>query len=185
MEPKRTFTKFPEAHRKLGSSWVTPSHLRGFTSKSNKFFMSIWCSPKCTRLWLMLHCSYNLNLSTQLKDFAHKAWILQGEDRESSRGYWHAIQMVRNKQHMSEGVEAFYSVSEKTSCWIVRPDRSIIPVWPVGWPLPPTTTTNWLRALSTRNTLIRWIGSAPGLVQITARVVQWEFKFQRSNHLLD
>jgi hypothetical protein len=36
-EMKRTFTNFPTAHHNLGSSRVMmPSHLGGFTSKSNK-----------------------------------------------------------------------------------------------------------------------------------------------------
>jgi hypothetical protein len=38
-------------------------------------------------LGLMLMCSHNSNLSTQLKDFAHMAWISQREVGENSNGW--------------------------------------------------------------------------------------------------
>jgi hypothetical protein len=47
-EVKRTFTNFHTAHHNLGSSRETPSHLGGFTSKSNKchedYFTKLNCS---------------------------------------------------------------------------------------------------------------------------------------------
>jgi hypothetical protein len=42
---------------------VTPSRLGGFTSKSNKCFMSAWCNPKCSKVRISAH---NTNISTQL-----------------------------------------------------------------------------------------------------------------------
>jgi hypothetical protein len=36
---KPTVTNFPKAHHMLGSSRVMPTHLEGFTSKSNKCFI--------------------------------------------------------------------------------------------------------------------------------------------------
>jgi hypothetical protein len=45
---KRTFTNFPTAHHNLGSSRSTPSHLGGFTSKSNKCHKDCFIKLKCS-----------------------------------------------------------------------------------------------------------------------------------------
>jgi hypothetical protein len=47
-EAKRTFTNFPTAHHNLGSSRATPSHLGGFTSKSNKCHEDCFTKLKCS-----------------------------------------------------------------------------------------------------------------------------------------
>jgi hypothetical protein len=52
------------------------SHIGGFTSKSNKCFISAWYSVKCSRLRISAH---NTNLSSQLKNLAPKIWISQRE----------------------------------------------------------------------------------------------------------
>jgi hypothetical protein len=56
-------------------------------------------------LGLMLTYLHNVNISTQLKDFAPKAWISQRKAGDNSRGCWNAIQMVRNQQPTKERVE--------------------------------------------------------------------------------
>jgi hypothetical protein len=121
---KWTFTNFLESHHKIGSSSKTPSRIgcftsksnicftsksnKCFTSKNNKCFMSVWRDPKCSIcLELMLICSHNSNLSTQLKGFVSKTWILRREVGESSKYCLNSIQMVRNQQHTKDGVEAF------------------------------------------------------------------------------
>jgi hypothetical protein len=45
---KRTFTNFPMAHHNLGCSRATPSHLGGFTSKSNKCYEDCFTKIKCS-----------------------------------------------------------------------------------------------------------------------------------------
>jgi hypothetical protein len=45
---KRTFTNFPTAHHNLRSSRVMPSHLGGFTSKSNKCHEDCFTKLKCS-----------------------------------------------------------------------------------------------------------------------------------------
>jgi hypothetical protein len=45
---KRTFTNFFTAHHNLGSSRATPSHLGGFTSKSNKYHEDCYTKLKCS-----------------------------------------------------------------------------------------------------------------------------------------
>jgi hypothetical protein len=47
-EVKQTFTNFPMAHHNLGSSRATPSHLGGFTSKSNKCHKDCFTKLKCS-----------------------------------------------------------------------------------------------------------------------------------------
>jgi hypothetical protein len=47
-ELKRTFTNFPTAHHNLGSSRAMPSHLGGFTSKSNKCHEDCFTKLKCS-----------------------------------------------------------------------------------------------------------------------------------------
>jgi hypothetical protein len=47
-EVKRTFTNFPTAHHNLGSYRATPSHLGGFTSKSNKYHEDCFTKLKCS-----------------------------------------------------------------------------------------------------------------------------------------
>jgi hypothetical protein len=106
---------FPRLHHMLGSSRATPSHLGGFTSKSNKCFTSAWRSSKCSRLRIS---AQNTNLSTQLKNLAPKAWISQREV-----GEW--------------GWSAFYREFEKLAVGAIRVDRSdqsTIPVRLVWWP---------------------------------------------------
>jgi hypothetical protein len=48
LEVKRTFINFPTTHHNLGSSRVTPSHLGGFTSKSNKCYEDCFTKLKCS-----------------------------------------------------------------------------------------------------------------------------------------
>jgi hypothetical protein len=93
---------FPRLHHMLGSSRATPSYLGGFTSKSNKCFMSAWHSSNCSRLRISAH---NTNLFIQLKNLAPKAWISQREVGESSRGCQKVMKMVRNQQPTRVGVE--------------------------------------------------------------------------------
>jgi hypothetical protein len=83
VEAKRIFINFLTADHNLGSYRTTPSRLGGFTSKSNKCFISAWRSPKCSKIRISAH---NTNLSTQLKNIAPKAWISQREVGESSSG---------------------------------------------------------------------------------------------------
>jgi hypothetical protein len=71
-------------------------------------------------LGLMLTCSQNTNLSTQLKDFASKAWISEREDQEISNGCWNAIHKVRNQQQIMEGVEALLYARGEYSRWGVK-----------------------------------------------------------------
>jgi hypothetical protein len=59
VEAKQTFTNFPTAHHNLGRSRATPSHLGGFTSKSNKcnedYFTKLKCSQRgshSTHTWI-------------------------------------------------------------------------------------------------------------------------------------
>jgi hypothetical protein len=47
-EVKGTFTNFPMAHHNLGTSRATPSHLGGFTSKSNKCHEDCFTKFKCS-----------------------------------------------------------------------------------------------------------------------------------------
>jgi hypothetical protein len=47
-EAKQTFTNFPTAHHNLGSSRPMPSHLGGFTSKSNKCHKNCFTKLKCS-----------------------------------------------------------------------------------------------------------------------------------------
>jgi hypothetical protein len=44
-----TFTNFSTAHHNLGSSKATPSHLGGFTSKSNKYYENCFTKLKCSQ----------------------------------------------------------------------------------------------------------------------------------------
>jgi hypothetical protein len=94
--------KLPKTHHTLGSSRATPSHRGGFTSKTNKCFMTAWRSSKCSRLRISAH---NTNLSTKLKNLAPKAWISQREFGESSWGYQKVVKTVRNQQPTRVGVE--------------------------------------------------------------------------------
>jgi hypothetical protein len=48
-EVKQTFTNFPMTHHNLGSSRATPSHLGGFTSKSNKCHEDCFTKLKCSQ----------------------------------------------------------------------------------------------------------------------------------------
>jgi hypothetical protein len=45
---KRAFINFLTAHHKLESSRATPSHLGGFTSKSNKYHENYFTKLKCS-----------------------------------------------------------------------------------------------------------------------------------------
>jgi hypothetical protein len=47
-EAKQTFTNFPTAHHNLESSRAMPSHLGGFTSKSNKCHKDCFIKLKCS-----------------------------------------------------------------------------------------------------------------------------------------
>jgi hypothetical protein len=49
VEVKQTFTNFPMAHHNLGSSRVMPSHLGGFTYKSNKCHEDCFTKLKCSQ----------------------------------------------------------------------------------------------------------------------------------------
>jgi hypothetical protein len=93
---------FSKTHHTLGSSMAMSSRVGGFTSKSNKCFMSAWRSSKCSRLRISVH---NTNLSTQLKNLAPKAWISQREVEESSRGCQKVIKTIRNQQPTRVRVE--------------------------------------------------------------------------------
>jgi hypothetical protein len=67
------------------------SYLGDFTSNSNKSFMSAYAAQSAQGLGLVLTCSHNSSLSTQLNGFAPEAWISQIEVGESSRGCWNVI----------------------------------------------------------------------------------------------
>jgi hypothetical protein len=104
---KRTFTKFSKAHHKLENFRAMPSRLGSFTSKSKTMLQALLDVVQSAQgLGLMFTCSHNLNLSTQLKDFASKVWISQREVEESSNWCLNAIHKVRNQHQIMEGVEA-------------------------------------------------------------------------------
>jgi hypothetical protein len=63
-EVKQTFTNFPMAHHNLGSSRVTPSHLGGFTSKSNKFHEDCFTKLKCSQRGLLALIKYQFYAPT-------------------------------------------------------------------------------------------------------------------------
>jgi hypothetical protein len=48
-EVKQTFTNFHMSHHNLGSSRAMPSHLRGFTSNSNKYYKDCFTKLKCSQ----------------------------------------------------------------------------------------------------------------------------------------
>jgi hypothetical protein len=66
MEAKQTFTNFPTAHHKLGSSRVTPSRLGGFTSKSNKCYKDCFTKLKCSS-------AHKEDLTQRLAWISHKS----------------------------------------------------------------------------------------------------------------
>jgi hypothetical protein len=77
LEEKRTFTNFPMTHHNLGSSRAMPSHLGGFTSKSNK------CHEDC---FTKLKCSQRGSHSTLSLDFSQITQTsLRGEWKRSQR----------------------------------------------------------------------------------------------------
>jgi hypothetical protein len=91
---KQTFTNFPTTHRNLGSFRTTPSHLGGFTSKSNK------CHEDC---FTKLKYSQRESDSTLSLDFSQiMQTSLRGEGMRSQRlkdecfRWW-------NQQHSKEG----------------------------------------------------------------------------------
>jgi hypothetical protein len=131
---KQTFTNFSKTHHTLGSSRVMPNHLGGFTSKSNKCFMSAWHSSKCSRLRISAH---NTNLSTQLKNLAPKTWISQREVVKISRGCQKVLKWSGTSRPWEWAWSAFYRESEKLDVGAVRLDRldrSTISVRLVWWP---------------------------------------------------
>jgi hypothetical protein len=65
-EAKRTFTNFSMAHYNFESSRATPSHLGGFTSKSNKCHKDCFIKLKCSSA----HKENSLNLPLR---FSHKS----------------------------------------------------------------------------------------------------------------
>jgi hypothetical protein len=49
VEAKRTFINFPMTHHNLGSCRAMPSHIGGFTSKSNKCHKDCFTKLKCSQ----------------------------------------------------------------------------------------------------------------------------------------
>jgi hypothetical protein len=105
-EAKHTFTNFSRLTTSLGAQG---QHLVIYEASPPRLTNASWVldiAQSAQGLGLVLTFSFNLNLSTQLKDFARKAWISQREFGESSRGCWNTIQMMKNQQPTREGVEA-------------------------------------------------------------------------------
>jgi hypothetical protein len=71
----------------MGAHWVTPSHLEGFTSKSNKCATKIDEARQVLKGWLVLICSLTLNQS--LIAHSQKRGV-----KESSQMAWDVLGMV-------------------------------------------------------------------------------------------
>jgi hypothetical protein len=107
---KRTFTNFPTAHHNLGSFRVAPSHLGGFTSKSNK------CHKDC---FTKLNCSsaHKEDLTQPLAWISHKSHKphleVKGRGLKGSRK---SIFIGGTSSPQRREGKSFYTI-KKTSHW--------------------------------------------------------------------
>jgi hypothetical protein len=106
-EAKRTFTNFPTAHHNLGSSRATPSHLGGFTSKSNKCHEDCFTKLKCST-------AHKEDLTQHLAWISHKS--LKHHLEVKGRGLKGSRKSIfvggTNNPQRREG-EKFYTIPQK------------------------------------------------------------------------
>jgi hypothetical protein len=107
LEAKRTFTNFPTAHHKLGSSRATPSRLGGFTSKSNK------CHKDCFTK-LKYSTAHKEDLTQHLAWISHKSLKhhleVKGIGLKGSRRVFSLVEPTTLK---GEKEENFYTIPQK------------------------------------------------------------------------
>jgi hypothetical protein len=119
-EVKRTFTNFPTTCHNLGRSRAMPSHLGGFTSKSNKCHEDYFTKLKCSS-------AHREDLTQPLAWISHKS--LKPHLEVKGRGLKGSRKSIFNGGTSSpqrrEGEKLLY-YPPKTSCWkIASRNRNI------------------------------------------------------------
>jgi hypothetical protein len=107
LEVKRAFTNILMSHHNLRSSRSTPSHLEGFTSKSNKYHKDCFTKFKCSSA----HKENSLNppLSFLIN---HKILIKEGL-RRAHKKLWMSVFHGWHRQPPNEGGEKLLYLSSK------------------------------------------------------------------------
>jgi hypothetical protein len=108
---KRTFINFPTAHHNLGSSRVTPSHLGGFTSKSNKCHKDCFTNVKCSSAHKEDYLTPPLMFSHKSQD-PHKEGL-----RRAHKGLGLMYFMGDTSTLQRREGESFYTCPPKPSRW--------------------------------------------------------------------